>query len=276
MQTVTPDSFTHPWTVYPGGLYDSLSTATFLVPDNITVDVLEAVKGSLRKIRLAKKPVTIMGSSISKSTDKQHSAYGSMMKTASHPIKYTHSYIHRKAYEAKQDKANRIKRELLDAGSTIYGLMKSESRVLPKILHPNEHVEAVVYGQHHSNSVMLVATNERIIYLDKKPMALFLDEVSYEVVSGIEFEIHTLFATLILHTPVKNYDIRYANMRCAESFAKHIEAEKLAREHTEEPQRADEFVYPDSSAKSLEPKQALAGYYLLPTEFEEEEKAGIL
>lgn len=166
-------------------------------------------------------------------------------------------------YETKKAKAKRIRRELIDAGATIYGLFKSESRSLPKILHPTEHVEAVVYGQHRSSSVMLVATDERILYVDKKPMALFLDEVSYEVVSGIEFEIHTFFATLILHTPVKNFDIRFANLRCADKFARHIEFQRLIRPHEETSEQSSE-------PEPIELEEDLAGYYWLPMEEEEE------
>src|SRR5581483_6058675 len=75
--------------------------------------------------------------------------------------------------------------------------------------------------------------DERIIYLDKKPMAELFDEVSYEVVSGIEFDIHFFFATVVLHTPVRNYDFRYVNLRCAEKFARHIEKHRLEREPKE-------------------------------------------
>jgi len=172
------------------------------------------------------------------------------------------------AYETNKAKAHRIRRELLDAGITSYGLMKSESRFLPKVIHLDEHVEAIVYGQHKSSSAMLVATDARIIFLDKKPMALFLDEVSYEVVSGIEFEIHTIFATLILHTPVKNYDIRFANLRCAANFARHIEHEKLKRVKTKEDTPA---AGPRKYLHLEELKSNLAGYYWLPTKEDEEE-----
>src|SRR5581483_10975532 len=48
-------------------------------------------------------------------------------------------------------KTKRIRRELLDAGATFYGLLKAESRFLPKLLHDNEHVEAVIYGVHNSS-----------------------------------------------------------------------------------------------------------------------------
>jgi hypothetical protein len=162
-------------------------------------------------------------------------------------------------YESPADKVRRVRRELVDAGITSYGLLKGESRVIHRVLHADEHIEAIVYGQHHSSSVMLAATSERIIFLDKKPMALFLDEVSYEVVSGIEFGIHMLFASLTLHTPVKNYDIKYANLRCAQSFAKHIESHRLHRDAPKPAETKQVLKIPNKISDFM------ACYYLLPT-----------
>lgn len=178
-------------------------------------------------------------------------------------------------FETTDAKSKRVKRELLDAGVTIYGLLKSETRILPKLLHSDEHVEAVIYGQHDASSAMLVATNERIIYIDKKPMALFLDEVSYEVVSGIEFDIHLFFANVILHTPVKNYNFRFVNLHCGENFARHIEKHRLEREKQEEFQAE---LFP--SLTHTKPRETtneigyedMAGYGWLPTDEEELQK----
>ncbi len=233
------------------------------IPGDVSIDAVDALRRALANI---KRPIKLNTFS-----PKVRRA----LTTASSPIKRARARIRPSIYESKEDKKKRIKQELLDAGVTFYGLLKSETRFLPKILHPDEHVKAVVYGLHHSNSVMLVATNTRIIYLDKKPIALFLDEVSYEVISGLEFEIHTFFATLVLHTPVKNYDIRHANLRCAENFARHIETERLKIETKEtkkpvfeEQKSAPERFVPDPEYHG-EPKGDMAGYYLLPMDEEE-------
>ena len=178
------------------------------------------------------------------------------------------------AFERPQTKAKRVKRELLDAGATVYGLLKAESRYLPKVLHDNEHIEAVIYGQHNSSSAMLVATDERILYVDKKPMVVMSDEVSYEVISGVQFDVHTLFATVVLHTPVKNYEFKCVNLHCAEKFSRHIEKHRLEREH-KEPESVIEIL-PNSARKpkisEIHELNDMAGYYWLPTDEEERRK----
>ncbi len=133
----------------------------------------------------------------------------------------------------------RIRHELIAAGVTSYGLIKAESRYLPRIINENEHIAAVIYGQHHSSSAMLLATDQRVIYLDKKPMTVHEDEINYAVVSGVQHTVHIFFATVILHTAVTNYELRFVNLKCAGRFADYIEeriVEAKNDKKTEEPQ----------------------------------------
>ena len=121
----------------------------------------------------------------------------------------------------------RIRQELRQVGATIYGLNKSESRYLPHIIHEAEHIGGVVYGQHGSSSAMLIATNKRVIFLDCKLMVTLSDELTYDAISGVEFDVHTLFATVILQTRVGNYIVRFANIKCATGFSDYIEKRRL-------------------------------------------------
>jgi hypothetical protein len=174
---------------------------------------------------------------------------------------------------ATHEHARRIHRELVQAGATVYGLLKSESRYLPHVIHEDEHIHGVVYGQHHSSSAMLVATDRRILYLDKKPMVTLIDEVTYDVVSGIELDIHTIFATVRLHTAVTNYEIRYANIHCADRFTSFIEQQRvdklaLSELNQESPTKAHQ---PMNLSSRRPPVNDLAGYYWIPDEDKEVE-----
>lgn len=109
----------------------------------------------------------------------------------------------------------------------------------------------------------------------KKPMVELFDEVSYEVVSGIEFDIHLFFATVVLHTPVKNYDFKFVNLHCAEKFARHIEKQRLEHELTEKTEERPVEVIPpvaEAPRSPFELEEDMAGYYWLPTEQEERRK----
>lgn len=268
-----------------GGRVAMQNIARFIyIPGDNPVNVFEAIKKALAKFPRVKTPSKIVRQYPVIAAKAIASTRPRIQKPAvARVLPYSRRTVRKRAvHESPKEKNSRVKRELLDAGMTFYGLLKSETKVLPKVLHPHEHVEAVVYGQHHSSSVMLVATNERIIFLDKKPMAAFLDEVSYEVVSGIEFGIHLFTATLVLHTPVRNYDIHNANLKCAEKFARHIETKRLIREKIEEEidGESTQFIEqpsvvlpePQKREYPAELDEDLAGYYLLPTDEEERRK----
>lgn len=119
----------------------------------------------------------------------------------------------------------RVKEELRKAGVTSYGLLKLESRNLPQIIHENEHVKGVSYGRASTGGgAMLVATDLRIIYFNRMPLFSSLDEVTYELVSGVSiYKSGNLFASVSLHTRAGDYTVRYTNYVCAKRFVKYIE-----------------------------------------------------
>jgi general stress protein 26 len=123
----------------------------------------------------------------------------------------------------------RVKQELREAGVTGYGLMKSESRYLPQIIHEDEHIMGVVYGQYGGGSAMLVATDHRVIFLDRKPLFTTMDELTYDVVSGVKLNRSGFIITVMLHTRIADYTIRYANSKCADIFVKYIESRRLEK-----------------------------------------------
>lgn len=130
---------------------------------------------------------------------------------------YTMSDLHKR----------RVISELKAAGMTSYGLIKIETDRLPRILHVDEHIGGVVYGRTTDDKVgsaMLVATDKRVIFLDAKPFFTTMDEVSYDVVSGVKVSKAGIFSAIVLHTRVRDYGLRFVNKKCAELFKKYIES----------------------------------------------------
>ena len=128
---------------------------------------------------------------------------------------------------AEDSHVSRIKKELTTAGMGSYGLKKSESRYLPKIIHKDEHIGGVVHGLYENGGGMLIATDKRVIFLDKKPLFTTNDEVSYSVVSGVRVNRTGLVNSVTLHTRVKDFTLRYVNKLCATRFKKYLESRTL-------------------------------------------------
>lgn len=117
----------------------------------------------------------------------------------------------------------RIERELKAAGVSYFALSSAEAKYLPSIIHHNEHVSAAVFGRCKTGLVMLVATDKRIIFLDKKPLFANEDEINFQAVNGISWGAVGFGATVNLHTRVVDYHIRTLSRKSAEIFAHYIE-----------------------------------------------------
>ena len=126
--------------------------------------------------------------------------------------------------------ARRIIQELKAVGVTRHGLAKPESRELPGVIHDDEHIGGVIYGQIGSAiSAMLIATDHRVIFLNKQPFSNTTDELTYDVVSGVKSSTAGPFTSVVLHTRISDYTFRYVNSNCARIFIKYIENKRLEK-----------------------------------------------
>ena len=118
-------------------------------------------------------------------------------------------------------------------GADRYDLVLPETHTLPLVIRPSELIEGVVYGRYQYNQAghtdigrgMLVATNERILLLDKKPLFVRCEEIPYRAVSGITYSRVWPTGNVTLHTKIGDIRLRTFNQRCAQSFTQAIEAE---------------------------------------------------
>lgn len=121
----------------------------------------------------------------------------------------------------------RIKRELLEAGLSAMLLRRAECKMLPEIIHPDERIGGVIYGMHNNSRSLLVATDRRVIFLDKTLMYTTEDEINYDVAAGVNYGKGTNGCTVTLYTRIKDYDISTNNRKSAEKFIEFIEARTL-------------------------------------------------
>lgn len=121
----------------------------------------------------------------------------------------------------------RVKRELREAGLGKIELWSPECRYLLRIIHLNEHIKGAVYGLKDGDLVLMVATDRRIIVLNKKPLFVDEDELGFEIVSGVSFTHAGPGSTVILHTRNRDYALRTLNGRAVRKFVDYIELECL-------------------------------------------------
>ena len=134
----------------------------------------------------------------------------------------------------QQQALNQALREL---GADRYDLWLPETHTLPYIVHPNEHIKGIVYGKYSHNGARpahgrgaLVATDSRILLIDKKPLFLKCDELAYRVVSGVTYTKVGIAGTVTLHTKAGDIHVRTLNQKCADRFLAAIEAKCFSQQ----------------------------------------------
>lgn len=128
----------------------------------------------------------------------------------------------------------RVRKELRKSGISSLALLRFTGRYLPKVIHENEHIKAAVFGRHKESEDLfgytegiLVATDMRVVYLDHKPGFTTMDEIAYDVISGVNISQAGGHASLKLFTKIANYTISFANLSCVKNFADYIESQRI-------------------------------------------------
>jgi hypothetical protein len=88
---------------------------------------------------------------------------------------------------------------------------KSECRELPKVLFANETILFALNGRYENGFALLVATDERLLLIDKKPLFLCFEDMRYEMISEVDYIQQLLTAQLSLRTPGRN--LRFTSFR---------------------------------------------------------------
>lgn len=125
----------------------------------------------------------------------------------------------------------RIRKELEAVGMNKYGLLKTETRHLPSIIHEDEHIGAAIYGRAEGTGAMLVATDMRLLYLDHKLFFKKTEEISYFVLSGVSYNKQGDYAAVTVHTKLGDFTLRYVSVRTANHFVHFVENIQLERNH---------------------------------------------
>lgn len=121
----------------------------------------------------------------------------------------------------------RVVQELKLLGASWYGQTMMEARYLPRIIHPDEHLEGVVYGWQEAGIVMMVATDRRVLFVDKKPLYARDDEISYLSVRGVRSAYKLFVVTVTLHTQMDDFAVTTLNHKCVTHFVRSIQRHSL-------------------------------------------------
>ncbi|GGE17606.1 hypothetical protein GCM10011571_19150 [Marinithermofilum abyssi] len=75
-------------------------------------------------------------------------------------------------------------------------LGRREINELPRILLEHEHIEGLVYGRYRNRHGVVVATDQRLIFLEKGLISLFVESFDYNQITSLRFETGLLFGAV--------------------------------------------------------------------------------
>jgi hypothetical protein len=77
---------------------------------------------------------------------------------------------------------------------------RSEVKELQHILMPEEEVMHAVIGRYENGFALLVATDRRILLIDKKPMFLSMEDLRYDMISEVDYTSRLIEAAISVRT----------------------------------------------------------------------------
>jgi hypothetical protein len=108
------------------------------------------------------------------------------------------------------------------AGSKFLG--RKEIKELPNILWEDENVERLVQGSYDSGSGVLVATNKRLIFVDKGIGKLRVEDFPYDKLSSIQYQTGWAGGTITIFASGNKAEIKNVPKDHCKNFADYIRA----------------------------------------------------
>lgn len=138
--------------------------------------------------------------------------------------------------QVTKGRVDQVVHQLKGLGASAYDLRLPESHILPYIVRPDEWIIGIIFGKYKQAGEgrfgrgALVATDRRVILLDKKPLFVKCDELMYRAISGVAYSRSGLMGTVILHSRTGDIQMRTYNQLCAKSFIESVESKLFAAE----------------------------------------------
>ena len=99
-----------------------------------------------------------------------------------------------------QQKEERIKAALSKLSGVEKFFGKREINELPRVLWEDELPEAIVQGTYESSHGLLIATNKRVIFLDKGIISFKMEDFAFDKISSIEFKSGMIWGEIVVYS----------------------------------------------------------------------------
>ena len=117
----------------------------------------------------------------------------------------------------------KVQTQLVHVGLHSSFVAQAELDELPNILMENENIEHVVVGRYSGGFALLVATNLRLLLVDKKLMFLNVEDVRYDMIAELDYGHQLIGATLHVRSFSKDLKFQAFNKLRLRTFTHFVQ-----------------------------------------------------
>lgn len=132
---------------------------------------------------------------------------------------------------------------------------RGEYRMLPEVLQTGEQPKCIITGRYNNRNGMLVATDRRLVFLDKQFFgAMETETILYNALSAVEWSTGVMMGSITLHAHGKANKVTKVDKAYVRYFANYLEtklmggdAEAVLRQiHSDNPQLQQKSKWSDN------------------------------
>lgn len=113
----------------------------------------------------------------------------------------------------KMVRSDIVKEQLEQVGCNYELWGRTEVGELARVLVPEEQIMQAVNGYYNGGFALLCATNFRVLLIDKKPLALTVEDLRYDMIVEVDYGSRILTSVIHIYTPLQTLDFTSWSMR---------------------------------------------------------------
>lgn len=124
-----------------------------------------------------------------------------------------------------------VEEQLRAVGCSFRFWGRSEMKELCEILLPGEKIAQAVNGQYDAGFAMLVATDFRVLLIDKKPKYLTLKDIRFDMITELDFSGRMMNSAIRIYTPNKELRFTTPSQRRLRKLFTHVQHKVMEIRH---------------------------------------------
>ena len=102
-------------------------------------------------------------------------------------------------------------------------LKRGEVRELPSLMREGEIIQQAIYGQYSSGFGMLVATNQRLLFVDRRFFHRHFTDIPYDGISAVDMDCGLFTACISIHASNGVTELKGLSVARAREFFNYID-----------------------------------------------------